>query len=163
MTLNSSADADARETLDLFGPRIQFLTRLSDEDDGYCLIAGVVPPGVAVPVHSHAERKTFYLLEGEMQGLRDNRWIALGAGEMFDVPGGLKHAWRNASVAPASMLVVTPMRLARFFRDVGRSLPLANEGPPTPADFRRFADIANRYGYWLGGPADNAAVGISLF
>ena len=135
---------------------------MSDRDDEYCLIAGAVPAGVVVPIHSHPERETFYLLEGEMQGLWKNRWITLGAGDVFDAPGGLKHGWRNVSGGSASLLFVTPMRLARFFRDIGRPLALADRGPPTPADLQRLFDVAYAYGYWLGGPTDNVAVGITL-
>ena len=35
---------DARETLDVLGPSIQFLTRLSDNDDD-CLIWAALPTG----------------------------------------------------------------------------------------------------------------------
>jgi hypothetical protein len=52
------------ETLGLFGPCIKFLTPLSDCDDGYCPIKGIVPAGVVIPIHSHAERETFYVIEG---------------------------------------------------------------------------------------------------
>jgi hypothetical protein len=48
--------AEHSEILDVLGPRIQFLTALSDDDGAYCLIRGVVPAGVVVPLHSHPER-----------------------------------------------------------------------------------------------------------
>jgi quercetin dioxygenase-like cupin family protein len=152
----------ADEIFDVLGPRIRFLTALSNHDDDYCLIAGVVPAGVVVPVHSHPERETFYVLEGEIEGLMDKRWATFGAGDVVDVPGGLRHAWRNTSGAPAQMLCVTPMRLGRFFRDIAVPLALATQGPPTPADLQRMVGLTEAYGYWLGGPADNAAVGISI-
>jgi quercetin dioxygenase-like cupin family protein len=148
--------------LDVLGPRIRFLTALSDDDDQYCLMRGTVPAGVVVPLHSHAERETFYVLAGEIEGLQENRWITLGVGDAFDVPGGLKHGWRNLSGASASMLVVVPMRLARFFRDIGRPVATIEPGAPKPADLQRLIEISHAYGYWLGSPADNAAVGISF-
>jgi quercetin dioxygenase-like cupin family protein len=150
--------ASTNEILDLLGPRIQFLTALSDADDDFCLIRGTVPAGVVVPVHSHAEREIFYVLEGEIQGLWEDRWITLVSGDVFDVPGGLKHAWRNVSGAPVSLVFVVPMRLGRFFRDVAR--PVA--GAPERAEIQRLLDISRAYGYWVGSPADNAAVGISF-
>ena len=160
--LKKARDAGVGETLDVLGPRIRFLTPLSDKDDEYCLIAGSLSASAVVPVHAHAERETFYLVDGEMQALWENRWTTLSSGEVFDAPGGIKHAWRNVSGAPASLLIVTPMRLARFLRDIGGPLATAERGPPTPAELQRFVDIAHAYGYWLGSPADNAAVGISL-
>jgi hypothetical protein len=60
------------------------------------------------------------------------------------------------------MLCVTPMRLGRFFRDIALPAALATQGPPTPADLQRMVGLAKAYGYWLGGLADNAAVGISI-
>jgi hypothetical protein len=98
----------------------------------------------------------------QMQGLWEDRWITLGVGQAFDAPGRLEHGWRNGSGGAASLLFVTPMRLARFFRDIGRPLAMADPGPPTPADLQRPADVAQAYGHWLGGAADNAAVGISF-
>jgi quercetin dioxygenase-like cupin family protein len=155
----TSEKVDTGEILDVLCPRLQFLTALSDNDNDYCLTKGSVPPGVVVPLHSHPERGTFYVLEGEVEGLWKDRWITLGAGDPFDVPGRLKHGWRNLSNAPLSMLVVVPMRLGRFFRDIGR--PVAT-GAPKPADLKRLVEISHAYGYWLGSPADNAASGISF-
>jgi quercetin dioxygenase-like cupin family protein len=156
--LGPSENANADEALDVLGARIRFLTALSDRDNDYCLIAGDFPTGIVVPVHSHAERETFYLLRGEMQGLWENRWTTLSAGAVFDVPGGVKHALRNVS----SSLLVTPMRHARFLRDIGRPADLAGGGAPTPADLQRLFEASRAYGYWRGSPADNSAVGISL-
>jgi quercetin dioxygenase-like cupin family protein len=150
------------EILDVLGPRIQFLTALSDNNDDYCLISSTFPDSVAVPVHSHAERETFYVLGGEIQGLCENQWITLGAGDVLDVPGGLKHGWRNVSGAPASLLLVVPMRLGRFLREIARPASNVPPGPPNPADLERLFEAAQEYGYWLGDPEDNAAVGISF-
>jgi hypothetical protein len=42
---------------------------LSGADDDHCLIMDMILVGVVVPVHSDAERETFYILEGEVGGL----------------------------------------------------------------------------------------------
>jgi quercetin dioxygenase-like cupin family protein len=103
----TSGNADTN-TLDVLGPRIQFLTTVSDADDDYCLIRGAVPAGVIVPIHSHRERETFYVLEGEMKGLWEDSWMTFGVSDVFDVPGGLKHAWRNVSGNPDSSRLHCP-------------------------------------------------------
>jgi quercetin dioxygenase-like cupin family protein len=148
--------------LDLFGPQVHALTRLSDEDDEYCLFRGILPAGVFVPLHSHADRETFYILDGELQGLIRDRWMTLTAGDVLDIPSGIKHASRNVSDAPVSVLFVTTMRLGRFFCEVGRPVAAVPPGPPTPRDLQRFVEVSHAYGHWLGSPEDNAAVGISL-
>ena len=86
--LTETNEAGTNEILDVLGPRIQFLTALSSADDDFCLFRGTVPAGVVVPLHSHSERETFYVLEGETQGLWEDRWITLVPGDVFDVPGG---------------------------------------------------------------------------
>jgi hypothetical protein len=135
---------------------------LSETGDGYCLIKASFPAGVVVPIHSHADRETFYMIAGELQGLWEDHWISVGSGGVLDVPGGVKHAWRNVSDAPASLLVVTTMRLGRFLRDIGRPVATVRPGPPAPADLQRFFEIGHVYGHWFGSPADNAAVGLSF-
>lgn len=54
------------EVLDVLGPRLQHLTKLSDDQD-YCLMKGEVGPGVFVPLHSHGDRETFFILSGELK------------------------------------------------------------------------------------------------
>ena len=81
---------------------------------------------------------------------------------MFDLPGGPRHAWRNVSDIPASMLFVVPMRLARFFRELARPLATVKPGAPTPEEIQRFLELTHAYGYWVGSPEDNAAVGCRL-
>jgi hypothetical protein len=60
------------------------------------------------------------------------------------------------------LLIVTTMRLGRFLRDIGRPAATVEPGPPKPEDLQRLLETVQAYGYWLGSPADNAAVGISL-
>jgi quercetin dioxygenase-like cupin family protein len=99
---NKTGQSPDVEVFELFGPTIQFLTPLPDDDDGYCLLMGDVPPGVVVPIHSHSDHETFYILAGEVQALKEDHWQTFGAGDVFDVPGGTKHAFRNVSAKNAS-------------------------------------------------------------
>lgn len=153
--------ADVGDMLDVLGLRLQHLTALSQGEGEYCLIRSLFPAGAVVPIHSHADRETFYIIHGELQGLRSDRWVSLVDGDVFDVPSDVRHAFRNQSGASVSLLLVTTVRMGRFFRDVSRpaTLPV---GPPMPADRQRFFEIAHSYGHWLGSPADNAAVGMNL-
>ena len=56
-------------------------------------------------------------------------------------------------------LVITSARLGRFFQEIAR--PDATR-PPTPNELAEFVAVATRYGYALGTPEQNAAVGIAL-
>jgi uncharacterized RmlC-like cupin family protein len=124
---------------------------------------GTVPSGAVVPIHSHTERETFYVLRGQLDALKEDRWLTYGPGSVFDVPGGVKHAWRNVSSESALMLVVTTMPLARFLQRVGRPVASIPPGAPSAEALQQFAQASLAEGHWLGGIADNAAIGISLF
>ena len=49
------------------GTLFEILASPEEVEDGICLIRGTVPPGVAVPLHSHSDLEIFYVLEGAME------------------------------------------------------------------------------------------------
>lgn len=156
------ADATVGEVLDVLGPTIQFISE--PEDPWPCLMRGVIPPGGIVPLHSHRDQETFILLSGAMEGLRDTRdgpgWVTIRAGDVFYVPSGARHAFRNLSAGPAVSIVATTATLGRFLREIGT--PVREEAPPLPERIAHFARTAARYGYWNATPEENAQVGLSL-
>lgn len=120
-------------TLDVFGPTIEFLTSPEETDATYCVMKGAIPSGVSVPLHSHPDRESFFLLSGALQVLcqREGKfeWRDVRAGEFVDVPTNVKHSWRNISSEPAVQLITTTPNLCRFFQEIGR--PIA-PGVPLP-------------------------------
>ncbi len=153
---------DNIEIIDIFiGPKLSYITPKSSIFSDYCLMKVEIPAGGTVPVHSHEDRETFYILAGELGGLTGTEWTTLRPGMVLDVKNGVRHALRNTSAATTALLMVTTMKMGEFFRDVGRpyapGLP-----PPTPADLQHFGTISSEYGYWMGTPADNPEVGITL-
>jgi quercetin dioxygenase-like cupin family protein len=144
------------ETLDVLGARIEFLQPQPASDGVPLALRGTLPPGAVVPLHSHPEPETFLLLEGAVQAFGEDeagrvRRTTVRPGEVFHVPGDVRHGWRNAGPAPAVQLVVTTARLGRFFRDVAAA--------PGPDQFR---DIARRYGHWLATPEESTEAGLPL-
>ena len=156
------------ETFDLLGPSVQFLVAPQANDEAPCVIKGIVPPGVAVPIHRHQAIECFYVLSGNVEVLSEKdgkiHWIAAGPGDFIEVPSGAKHAFRNRSQHPVVQLVTTTSKLGRFFQEIGRPMPQgANGNPPAPDQAQDLVRISERYGYWLATPEENAAAGISLF
>src|SRR3979490_2222757 len=49
-----------------FGPLVMFVTKISETDD-YCVAHSMFPTGVFVPVHSHEDRETFYVISGKLE------------------------------------------------------------------------------------------------
>ena len=154
-------DLDTADTIDVFGPTMQFLVPPRGDCDP-CIMRSSVPAGVVVPLHSHADPETFIGVSGQMEGLvytdDEISWVPVGAGDVFHVPGDVKHAWRNRSDSPAVITVVSTSRIGRFFLEI--AVPLAS--PPTPEALERFAATSARYGYWLATPEENRAIGLEL-
>jgi quercetin dioxygenase-like cupin family protein len=155
------------ETLELFGPSVQFLIAPQPGDETPCVMKGTIPPGVTVPIHSHPGIEGFYVLSGNVEVLSEVggefHWIAANPGDFIEVPEGAKHGFRNRSPQPVVQLITTTSKLGRFFQEIGRSIAQGESAsPPSPADVQHFSKTAECYGYWLATPAENAAAGISL-
>ena len=135
-------------------------------EDAYCVMKGTIPSGVSVPLHSHADAESFYVLSGEAQALVETevglQWQTLRPGDFIHIPGGTKHAWRNVSGEPMAALITCTTKLGRALREMGQLTSEGGKRIPTPADVQRLIEISERYGYWLGSREENAAVGIEL-
>jgi quercetin dioxygenase-like cupin family protein len=153
------------EPFDMFGPTLEFLTLPEEAQHDFCVLRGVIPPGVSVPLHSHPDTETFFVVSGEMLALRQGAEgydsIVAKAGDYIHVPAGARHGWRNVSGEPVVAILTTTARLGRFFLETGRPVT-GTPQPATPAEFAHFATVAARYGHWNGTPEDNASVGIHL-
>jgi quercetin dioxygenase-like cupin family protein len=152
----------------VLGPTVEFLTPLLPEDAAPCLMRGTIPPGGVVPMHAHPDPETFLLVSGEVEGLvevePEPKWVRIQPGDVFHVPGGTRHAWRNQTREPAVMCVFSTSKIGRFFQEVGTPIVpgAAPPGPPTPEALQHFQETSARYGYWNASPKENASIGISL-
>ena len=149
------------------GTLLEILAPPEEVGDGICLIRGTVPPGAAVPLHSHPDLELFYLLEGSMEIFQSKegarQWLTVGVGAVAAVPGNVKHALRNTSSSPATIVLVTTSKMYEFFGEVSKPFdPKRRPAPPTPEEMRAFFDTVGRYGYWMASPEENAAIGINL-
>lgn len=159
-------DLDSVQLFDEMGPTVQIL-ELPTSDDLPCIIRGVVPPGFIVPLHSHAEPETFVHLSGVLEGLvvspEGATWVPVRPGQVFHVPGHVRHAWRNPSAEPAVSICISTPTMGRFFIEAGTPVtPGAPPAPPSAEVIQRFLDTAARYGYWTATPEENEQVGITL-
>jgi quercetin dioxygenase-like cupin family protein len=155
--------------VDLLGPTMEFLTSPQEASIDFCVLRGVIPPGVSVPLHSHPDTEDFFVISGEVQALRQGtqgyEWIAVKAGDHLHVRSGARHGWRNVSSEPLVAFIITTPRLGQFFQEVGR--PVASTPQPVTAEdvahfLAHYATVSAKYGYWDATPEENAAVGIRL-
>ena len=154
-----------RTVLDLLdGAKMEPLS--PSREDAYCVMRGTIPSGVSVPLHSHGDAESFYVLSGEAQALVETevglQWQTLRPGDFIHIPGGTKHAWRNVSGEPMAALITCTTKLGRALREMGQLTSEGGKRIPTPADVQRLIEISERYGYWLGSREESAAVGIEL-
>ena len=77
------------------------------------------------------------------------------------IPGDVLHAHRHVTDEPAVGLIITTARLGRYFKEIGRPVTDSLK-PPTPEEVAHFVEVSAKYGYVLGTPQENAAVGITM-
>jgi quercetin dioxygenase-like cupin family protein len=158
------ADGAPGQAVDLLGPVAEFVTG-PEPQGGFCVLRGVLPPGMTVPLHSHDDAEDFLVLTGThqvlLQGPDGLQWADAHVGDFVHIPAGTPHAHRNTSPDPAVDLMITTARLGQFFAEAGRPVTGLPQ-PPAPADVARFTAAAARYGHTLGTPEDNAAMGIEM-
>jgi quercetin dioxygenase-like cupin family protein len=62
------AGGTRKTALDIFGPTVEFLSPPQDAHQDFCVMRGVIPPAVSVPLHSHDDTETFFVLSGYWLG-----------------------------------------------------------------------------------------------
>lgn len=150
------------QAFNVLGPVVEFLTE--PENGAPCVMRGTIPPGVSVPLHSHADPETFYMISGELEGLTHPecgfRWVRIRPGDIFHVPGGARHAFRNRGTEPAVTIIASTAKIGRFFQEVGIPLRdgLQPSGPPADEMIAHFLKTAQHYGYWNASPEENARI-----
>jgi quercetin dioxygenase-like cupin family protein len=156
-----------QQTFMVVGVLHQFLSTPEQINDQISVMRVTIPSGVVIPLHSHADPEIFYVLNGSLEVFQaegpSEGWQTVNAGEVASIPGNVKHALRNTSPSPITSIIVTKQELYSFFRELARPFdPNSPPAPPTPEEMQQLFSLAEKYGYWLGSPDENAAIGISL-
>lgn len=90
--------------------RIRALFKADDEETAraYSISEWWLEPHTKGPgAHAHPEDDVFYVLEGTMSILLDDRWIDAGPGSFVLVPGGMTHDFENRGDRRAGVLNFT--------------------------------------------------------
>jgi quercetin dioxygenase-like cupin family protein len=164
MHVASIINKGTTEVFDALGPTVEFLTSPMAPDTSYCIMKGTIPSKYSVPLHSHPDDESFYILSGSVEALVQNnfnkRWVKMGEGDFVHIPSNVRHAWRNNFDTAVEGLIVTTPRLGRFFQEIARPVLHGEHLEPTPAQLQHFMKVAARYNHWLASPEENAEVGI---
>jgi quercetin dioxygenase-like cupin family protein len=158
----TSRGAD-QQTFIVLGVLLQFLSTPEQINDQISVMRGTIPPGVVIPLHSHADPEIFYVLNGSLEVFQSEGWQTVAAGEVVSIPGNVRHALRNTSPSPTTLITVSKQELYSFFRELARPFDLSSPpAPPTPEEMQQLVSVAEKYEYWLAPRDENAAIGISL-
>ena len=134
------------------GDRVTYKVRTAETDGAYFCFEASTTPGFGPPLHTHAYRELFYVLEGEYEFTVERegelQTIVGGVGTTIAVPPDVPHTFKNASGAPARLLFVhQPAALEEFFEDFGVPVNGKDEaGDVEPPDFGAMAAALERNG-----------------
>jgi quercetin dioxygenase-like cupin family protein len=159
--------ASVEQTFNLFGVLLNFLVTPNETGHQVSLFKGTLPPKVVIPLHSHAEPEVFYVLEGSLEVYRESGQSqgrsTTQPGGVLAIPGKVKHALRNISSTPTTVILVTQDELYNFFRSLAKPFEAGQmPAPPSPEDMLQLSAAAAKYRYWMGSPEENATIGIFL-
>ena len=135
------------------GDYVTYKARSAETGGAYFCFEVSTTPGFGPPLHRHAYRELFYVLEGsyEFTFEREGRLetVTAGAGSSVAVPPDVAHTFKNASNVPARLLFVhQPAALEEFFEEFGVPVARAGEPPeaPEPPDMAAIAAALERNG-----------------
>lgn len=164
MHASSIVNKGTAEVFDALGPTVEFLTSPMTKGATYCVMKGSIPAGYSVPLHSHPDDESFYILSGTVEAMvqnnGDRKWIMMSEGDFVHIPADVRHAWRNNSDQPVQGVIITTPRLGKFFQEIGRPVAPGDHLEPTPGHLQHFMKVAARYNHWLASPDENASIGI---
>jgi quercetin dioxygenase-like cupin family protein len=128
--------------------RVEIVLGVADTGGVFDLVDVLIEPGGTWAAHRHAFTEWFRVLEGELEFLAPRAgWLSplasAGTGQTCVVPSWAPHAVRNATSAPARVLVTgQPGVMSRYFARYGAQAgDAAPPGPPTPAELAACYDI----------------------
>lgn len=129
------------------------------EDTGRALtlLEGEVSPQLGPPPHiHHHEDEFFYVLEGELEFLDNDRTFTASAGSFVYIPRGALHRFKNVGETNARMLVFfTLAGMENFFFEAGLPVQEGGTAPPLgPEEIERTLAAAPKYGMELQMPTE---------
>ncbi|WP_262031396.1 cupin domain-containing protein [Microvirga sp. Mcv34] len=130
--------------------RVSIIGHLEDQD--LYIVDVTVPPGSGTPPHMHPAPEILRVLDGTIlfwcETEKGPLEVKAKSGDVFTVPGGVPHGYRNASNEEARMMLIADRRMIDFFKDVGT--PVAPPpGPPSEEDIGRVMTAAARHGFTM--------------
>ena len=149
-TKTGTSSRTEQQTFIVLGVLLQFLCTPEQINDQISVMRGTVPPGVVIPLHSHADPEIFYVLDGSLEVFQAEGpsagWQTVNAGEVVSIPGNVRHALRNTSPSPITSITVSKQELYSFFRELAR--PFDPNRPPAPPTAEEMQQLRHATREW---------------
>jgi mannose-6-phosphate isomerase-like protein (cupin superfamily) len=94
-----------------------------ETNGSYFFSETIIPAGdYGPPLHYHInEDEGFYIIEGNLTFVIDDKEIKLKTGEFINIPKGVKHTWKNTSSKDTKMNVIfSPAGIEKMFIELDK-------------------------------------------
>ena len=149
-------EAGQGDTLHMSGDTYRFKAIGANTEGAFILFEAFVPPQGGPPLHiHHREGEHFYLLEGELEFVTEERTFTARAGSFVHIPRGTPHRFKNVGTEPAKTLIMfSPAGLEGFFFAAGRpATPGSTPSPPDAEEIAKVLAVGPEYGLEVVSPA----------
>lgn len=143
------------ESLWVVGDTYTFKGVSKNTGGAFLLFEASIPPQAGPPPHiHHQEDEAYYVIEGDIEVLDQDRTFVAGAGSFVFLPRGTLHRFKNVGTQTARMLIMaTPAGLEEFFEEVGQPAREGEIAPPLgPEEIKRILAAAPKYGLEIPPP-----------
>lgn len=128
------------ERMPVLGTNVRFLLEAARTDHTFSLMEVELPKDQGPPPHDHPWDEAYYIIDGDVWFLVDDKEMVVSAGDFVYAPGGTLHSFRGAGEKPARVLVFdAPATAEGFFREAAR------EVVTYPDDLVRVPEIGARH------------------
>jgi len=128
------------EELSVLGTKVRFLLEAAKTNHSFSLMEVELPKDQGPPPHDHPWDEAYYIVDGDVWFMVQNKEQVFSTGDFVYAPGGTLHSFRGAGEKPARVLVFdAPATAEGFFRDAAREIVTY------PDDLIKVPEIGARY------------------
>jgi len=128
------------EELSVLGTKVRFLLEAAKTNHRFSLMEVELPKDQGPPPHDHPWDEAYYIVDGDVWFMVQNKEQVFSTGDFVYAPGGTLHSFRGAGEKPARVLVFdAPATAEGFFRDAAREIVTY------PDDLIKVPEIGARY------------------
>lgn len=135
------------ESMSVLGAGVRFLLQAEKTERSFSLMEVELPRDQGPPPHDHPWDEAYYVLDGEVWFMVNDREQVFTTGDFIYAPGGTLHSFRGACDKPARVLVMdAPATAEGFFREANREIV------NMPEDFAKIPAIGLKHGMRFQAP-----------